>query len=97
MQISSDLGRGTVITALLPVKELPGERAGASLSSIDEQYVFFWRFEGLGLQRLAGSISSQLATFGNLYTTTSVKNTDVILLPEEVCYESLDDLDELLE
>lgn len=54
--------------------------------SSPDELVFFWRFDGRGLQRLAGSIASQLATFGNLYTTTKVAEADYILLPEEVCY-----------
>lgn len=47
---------------------------------------------------MAGSIASQLATFGNLYTTTKVNEADYILLPEEVCYgDHNNDLEKLLE
>lgn len=97
MMVSSDVGRGTVISVLLPMQELPKERVGAAESSIPDQFIFFWKFEGIGLQRLAGSISSQLATFGNLYTTTSITDCDYILLPEEVCYDNHEEFDQLLE
>lgn len=67
-------------------------------ASSPNELVYFFRFNNVGLQRLAGSIASQLATFGNLYTTTKVNEADYILLPEEVCYgDDNDALEKLLD
>jgi CheY-like chemotaxis protein len=100
MQVSSDKGRGTTVIVLIPVQTLPERLQNeGSTSNSPLELVYFYRFKGAGLQRLAESISSQLATYGNLYTTTRVEEADYILLPEEVCYEGKDvgELDSLLE
>lgn len=65
--------------------------------STAHELVYFYRFDDMGLQRLAGSIASQLATYGNLYTTTRVEEADYVLIPEEKCYgEDNDALEELM-
>ena len=90
MHITSDVGRGTVVTVTIPVKHeeediTPGSEIPPSNV---EKLVYLYGFEGLGMQRLAQAISAQLATFGNFYTTTSIEDCDYILLPEEKCIET---------
>lgn len=80
------------------MKSLPEKKAASATkpSSADE-LVYFFKFNDLGSRRLAGSIASQLATYGNLYTTTIVEEADYILIPEEKCYgEDNDALEDLI-
>lgn len=72
MQVSSDVGRGTIVTLLIPVAELP-RVPQQSVSSRPAQLTYMYGFEGIGLKRLAGAISAQLAseyrrTFEALHT-----------------------------
>ncbi|UZJ50721.1 hypothetical protein CBS101457_000041 [Exobasidium rhododendri] len=99
MQVSSDKDRGTTVIVLIPVVSLPSEDKSPSIQATTPiELVYFHRFDGNGLRRLAGSISSQLATYGNVYTTTRIEEADHIFLPEEVCYgDQNDDLEKLLE
>lgn len=62
MQVSSDKGRGTVIAVIVPVESLPLPMASRELSSRPNQLVYLYGFEGVGLTRLAGAISAQLAS-----------------------------------
>lgn len=55
-------------------------------ASFPDEFVYFWKFDGIGLQRLAGQIASQLATYGNIYASTNVEECGILLLPEEVTY-----------
>ncbi|PWN44149.1 hypothetical protein IE81DRAFT_36014 [Ceraceosorus guamensis] len=96
MQVSSDKGRGTVIAVIIPVEDLPLPMANRGLSSSPSQLVYLHGFEGVGLTRLAGAISGQLATFGNLYTSTQLEECDYLLLPEEVCYDTEGGIDAIL-
>ncbi len=85
MHITSDVGRGTVVTVTIPVKHQRGDitpNREIPPSNVD-RLVYLYGFEGQGMQRLAQAISAQLATFGNFYTTTSIADCDYILLPEE--------------
>lgn len=87
MHVSSDKGRGTVVTVRLPVQSLPERIANPAPPSQSDQLIYLYGFKGKGLQRLAQVISAQLATFGNLYCTSHIQDADFLLLPEEVCFE----------
>ncbi|KDN43901.1 hypothetical protein K437DRAFT_295010 [Tilletiaria anomala UBC 951] len=91
MHIASDAGRGTIVTVTIPVVHhyntdiSPGQELPPS--NVD-RLVYLYGFEGMGMQRLAQAITAQLATFGNFYCTTSIKDCDYILLPEEKCIQT---------
>ncbi|SNX86540.1 uncharacterized protein MEPE_05249 [Melanopsichium pennsylvanicum] len=87
MHVSSDKGRGTIVTVRIPVRSLPDRSITPAPASQNDQLIYLYGFEGPGLQRLAQIISAQLATFGNLYCTSHIEDADFLLLPEEVCME----------
>ncbi|GAC95980.1 sensor histidine kinase/response regulator [Pseudozyma hubeiensis SY62] len=96
MHVSSDKGRGTVVTVRLPVQSLPERIIEPAPSSQPDQLIYLYGFEGMGLQRLAQVISAQMATFGNLYSTSHIEDADFLLLPEEVCLELEGGIDDIL-
>lgn len=96
MHVSSDKGRGTIVTVKIPVESLPEPSDTPSPPSQSEQLIYLYGFEGAGLQRLAQVISAQLATFGNLYCTSHIQDADFLLLPEEVCHETEGGIDAIL-
>lgn len=85
MHVSSDKGRGTIVTVKIPVESLPDHCKQPAPPSQSDQLIYLYGFEGPGLQRLAQVISAQLATFGNLYCTSHIQDADFLLLPKEVC------------
>jgi len=95
MQVSSDVGRGTIVTLLIPVAELP-RVPQQSVSSRPAQLTYMYGFEGIGLKRLAGAISAQLATFGDMYATTNLGEADYLLIPEEACWEATGGIEGIL-
>ncbi|TKY85597.1 hypothetical protein EX895_005759 [Sporisorium graminicola] len=96
MHVSSDKGRGTVVTVRLPVQSLPERIINPAPPSQSNQLIYLYGFEGQGLQRLAQIISAQLATFGNLYCTSHIQDADFLLLPEEACLEVDGGIDAIL-
>ncbi|EST09261.1 Histidine kinase-like ATPase, ATP-binding domain protein [Kalmanozyma brasiliensis GHG001] len=96
MHVSSDKGRGTIVTVKLPVQSLPERIVNPAPASQSDQLIYLYGFEGPGLQRLAQVISAQLATFGNLYCTSHIQDADFLLLPEEVCLEVEGGIDAIL-
>ncbi len=97
MHVSSDKGRGTIVTVKIPVQSLPQPSVAPAPPSQSDQLIYLYGFEGPGLQRLAQVISAQLATFGNLYCTSYIQDADFLLLPEEVCFEVSGGIDAILE
>lgn len=97
MHVSSDKGRGTIVTVKIPVQSLPQPSVTPAPPSQSDQLIYLYGFEGPGLQRLAQVISAQLATFGNLYCTSHIQDADFLLLPEEVCFEVSGGIDAILE
>lgn len=87
MHVSSDKGRGTIVTVKIPVQSLPEPTIPPAPPSQSDQLIYLYGFEGFGLQRLAQVISANLATFGNLYATSHIQDADFLLLPEEVCFK----------
>ncbi|SPO38051.1 uncharacterized protein PSFLO_03528 [Pseudozyma flocculosa] len=87
MHVSSDQGRGTVVTIKIPVRSLPEKSVAPPMASQPDQLVYLYGFEGYGLQRLAQVITAQLAVYGNLYCTSYIADADYLLLPEEVCFD----------
>ncbi|SPO24115.1 uncharacterized protein UTRI_03383 [Ustilago trichophora] len=96
MHVSSDKGRGTIVTVKIPVQSLPERFITPAPPSQSDQLIYLYGFEGPGLQRLAQVISAQLATFGNLYCTSHIQDADFLLLPEEVCAEVEGGVDAIL-
>ena len=96
MHVSSDKGRGTIVTVKIPVQSLPEPFVTPAPPSQSDQLIYLYGFEGSGLQRLAQVISAQLATFGNLYCTSHIQDADYLLLPEEVCAEVEGGVDAIL-
>ncbi|SPO24070.1 uncharacterized protein UTRI_03383_B [Ustilago trichophora] len=96
MHVSSDKGRGTIVTVKIPVQSLPERFVTPAPPSKSDQLMYLYGFEGPGLQRLAQVISAQLATFGNLYCTSHIQDADFLLLPEEVCAEVEGGVDAIL-
>lgn len=96
MHVSSDKGRGTIVTVKLPVESLPEPVTDSTPPSQSDQLIYLYGFEGYGLQRLAQVITAQLATFGNLYCTSHIQDADYLLLPEEVCAEVDGGIDAIL-
>lgn len=97
MHVSSDKGRGTIVTVRLPVQSLPERIIDPAPPSQSDQLIYLFGFEGKGLQRLAQVISAQLATFGNLYCTSHIQDADFLLLPEEACFEVEGGVEAILE
>ncbi|KAJ9474293.1 Sensor histidine kinase/response regulator [Pseudozyma hubeiensis] len=96
MHVSSDKGRGTVVTVRLPVQSLPERIIESAPPSQPDQLIYLYGFKGMGLERLAQVISAQMATFGNLYCTSHIEDADFLLLPEEVCLELENGIDDIL-
>ncbi len=96
LHVTSDKGRGTIVTVKLPVQSLPKRIVNPAPPSQSDQLIYLYGFEGPGLQRLAQSISAQLATFGNLYCTSHIQDADFLLLPEEVCLQVEGGVDAIL-
>lgn len=87
MTVSSDKGRGSIIHVLFPVLQEPEDTSSLfEEASSPNECVYFWKFDSIGLQRLAGQIASQLATYGNIYASTDITECSILLLPEEVTY-----------
>ncbi|CBQ69319.1 conserved hypothetical protein [Sporisorium reilianum SRZ2] len=96
MHVSSDKGRGTIVTVRLPVHSLPERIVDPAPPSQSDQLIYLYGFEGQGLQRLAQVISAQLATFGNLYCTSHIADADFLLLPKEACLQVEGGIDAIL-
>ncbi|CDR88993.1 uncharacterized protein SPSC_06684 [Sporisorium scitamineum] len=96
MHVSSDKGRGTIVTVRLPVQNLPERIINPAPPSQSDQLIYLYGFEGQGLQRLAQVISAQLATFGNLYCTSHIHDANFLLLPEEACLQVEGGIDAIL-